>query len=165
MVEAIIHTSDSIRELLSTIKDPEVPAISIIELGIVRDVLLRENEITVTITPTYSGCPAMKMIEDDIRSVLNEHGFSKILIKTIHSPAWTTDWISDIAKEKLKKYGISPPQSASQSPILQIEVPKVICPQCDSTDTQLRSEFGSTSCKAFYFCYSCSQPFEYFKPF
>ena len=126
---------------------------------------LKGEEVTVTITPTYSGCPAMKMIEDDILSILSENGFSTVLIKTIHSPAWTTDWISNDAKEKLKKYGIAPPHMTAQSPILQIEILTIVCPHCNSSDTQLKSEFGSTSCKAYYFCHSCRQPFEYFKPF
>ena len=165
MIEKKSYTIEAILELLSTIKDPEVPAISIVELGIVREVQLHEGEVTVTITPTYSGCPAMKMIEDDIRSVLNENGFSTIVIKTIHSPAWTTDWISESTKMKLKNYGIAPPQSVAQSPLLQIEMPKISCPHCNSQDTQLKSQFGSTACKSYYFCYSCRQPFEYFKPF
>ncbi|MDP1675233.1 MAG: 1,2-phenylacetyl-CoA epoxidase subunit PaaD [Bacteroidota bacterium] len=165
MVEITSHTVESIRELLSTIKDPEVPAISIVELGIVRDVQLWENVVTIIITPTYSGCPAMKMIEDEIRSVLTKNGFSMIAIKTIFSPAWTTDWISEPAKLKLKNYGIAPPQSIVQSPLLQIEILKIVCPNCNSNDTKLKSEFGSTSCKSFYYCHSCSQPFEYFKPF
>jgi ring-1,2-phenylacetyl-CoA epoxidase subunit PaaD len=165
MVETISHTAESIRELLSMIKDPEVPAISIVELGIVRDLQVSGKEVTVIITPTYSGCPAMKMIEDDIRSILMEQGLSKVTIRTILSPAWTTDWISESAKGKLKNYGIAPPQFAVQSPLLQIEIPTVVCPHCNSTNTQLKSQFGSTACKSYYFCDSCDQPFEYFKPF
>ena len=165
MVEIKLHTIESIRELLSTIKDPEVPAISIVELGIVRDVQLVDSDVTVTITPTYSGCPAMKMIEDDIRSALKENGFSTITVKTIYSPAWTTDWISESTKAKLKNYGIAPPQIVSQSPLIQIEIPVIECPFCNSKETQLKSEFGSTSCKSYYFCHSCRQAFEYFKPF
>ncbi len=165
MVEIKSHTVESIRELLTIIKDPEVPAISIVELGIVRDVQLNGDEVIITITPTYSGCPAMKMIEDDIRSILEKNGFSSIIVKTIYAPAWTTDWISDNAKAKLKSYGIAPPHIVSHSPLLQIEIPVIECPHCNSNKTQLKSEFGSTSCKAYYFCHSCRQPFEYFKPF
>ncbi len=165
MVETKPHTVESIRELLSAINDPEVPAINILELGIVREVRLNGDEITVIITPTYSGCPAMKMIEDDINRVLKENGFSNVSIKTIFAPAWTTDWMSEGAKEKLKNYGIAPPQMVSQSPLLQIEIPTVQCPNCNSKNTRLKSQFGSTSCKSYYFCQSCQQAFEYFKSF
>lgn len=165
MITAKRHTIESIHELLSTIKDPEVPAISILELGIVRDVHMNDEEVTVTITPTYSGCPAMKMIEDEIRRVLGENGLPAVSVKTILSPAWTTDWISVRAKEKLKEYGIAPPQGTARSSPVQIELPKVRCPHCHSNDTQMKSEFGSTACKSYYFCHACSQPFEYFKSF
>lgn len=160
-----LHTVESLRELLSSIKDPEVPAISIVELGIVRDIAVTDQAVTVTITPTYSGCPAMKMIEDDIRNLLGEHGVSKVVIQTVFSPAWTTDWIDDDAKTKLRQYGIAPPLSASQSPLLQIDMPVIHCPHCSSGDTELKSEFGSTACKSYYFCNSCRQAFEYFKAF
>ena len=165
MVETKPHTEESIRELLSSIKDPEVPAISIVELGIVRNVEIRNEKVTVTITPTYSGCPAMKMIEDEIRRVLGEHWIFSVSINTVYSPAWTTDWISESAKEKLKNYGIAPPHPVVQSPLLQIELPTVNCPHCHSSNTKLKSEFGSTACKSYYFCNSCQQAFEYFKAF
>ncbi|MFA6467863.1 MAG: 1,2-phenylacetyl-CoA epoxidase subunit PaaD [Bacteroidota bacterium] len=156
---------DSIKELLSTISDPEIPAISIVELGIVRDVLLTGELVEVVITPTYSGCPAMKMIEDDIRRVLKEAGITSVAVTTIFSPAWTTDWLSEAAKSKMKQYGIAPPAHVAVPHLLQINFPKIICPQCNSTETTIQSEFGSTACKAYYFCRSCRQAFEYFKPF
>ena len=165
MIKTKQHTAESIRELLSTINDPEVPVINIVELGIVREVQLSDDEITVTITPTYSGCPAMKMIEDEIQRVLQENGFTKISIKTVFAPVWTTDWLSDNAKEKLKNYGIAPPRLVANSPLLQIELPTIQCPHCNSKNTQVKSEFGSTACKAYYFCHSCQQAFEYFKSF
>jgi len=158
-------TVESIKNLLSSINDPEVPAINILELGIVRNVIVNENTVSITITPTYSGCPAMKMIEDEIYRVLSGNGISSISIKTVFSPAWTTDWIDDSTKEKLRKYGIAPPHVADQSPLLQIEMPHVECPHCNSMDTQIKSEFGSTACKSYYFCHSCHQAFEYFKSF
>ena len=159
------HTVQSLRTLLSTINDPEVPVINIIELGIVRDVSMVNDQVSVTITPTYSGCPAMKMIEDEIRQVLSDHGISQVTIHTVFSPAWTTDWIDDRTKAKLKHYGIAPPHIVQQSPVLQIQLPTVLCPQCNSKNTHLKSEFGSTACKAYYFCDSCRQAFEYFKAF
>jgi ring-1,2-phenylacetyl-CoA epoxidase subunit PaaD len=159
------HTVQSIRELLSAINDPEVPAISIVELGIVRDVMITHESITVMITPTYSGCPAMKMIEDDIRNLLGKHGISNLNIQTVYSPAWTTDWIDENAKIKLRQYGIAPPHLVQQSPLLQIKIPVIDCPHCSSGDTELKSEFGSTACKSYYFCNSCRQAFEYFKAF
>lgn len=165
MVETKSHTKESILELLSMINDPEVPAISIVDLGIVRNVEVLNEKVTVTLTPTYSGCPAMKMIEDEIRRVLGEHWIFSVLINIIYSPAWTTDCISETAKEKLKNYGIAPPHLVSQSPLLQIVLPHVDCPHCNSKNTKLKSEFGSTACKAYYFCNSCQQAFEYFKAF
>ncbi len=149
MITAVQHTTESIRGLLSTINDPEVPAINILELGIVREIQITGDEITVVITPTYSGCPAMKMIENEIRRVLDENGFLVIPIKTIYSPACTTDWIDVSAKEKMKNYGIAPPHMTVQSPLLQIELPIIQCPHCNSANTQVKSEFGSTACKSF----------------
>ncbi len=164
-VTVTVHSEVTVRDLLSTVSDPEVPAISIIELGIVRKIEMMGEKVSITLTPTYSGCPAMKMIEDEIRSVLNSNGISAVDIKTVFSPAWTTDWMNESAKQKLKNYGIAPPMHLAQSALLQIELPSVQCPHCNSHETQLKSEFGSTSCKAYYYCRSCSQPFEYFKPF
>jgi ring-1,2-phenylacetyl-CoA epoxidase subunit PaaD len=152
-------------DLLSTVSDPEIPAVSIVELGIVRNVELLNGKVTVTITPTYSGCPAMKMIENEITRVLSCHGFSAITVTTVFSPAWTTDWIGESAREKLKKYGISPPHPVPVSPFLQIDLPVIHCPHCNSGDTEIKSQFGSTACKAYYFCRSCRQAFEYFKAF
>ena len=165
MIITNTRSIESIKELLATINDPEVPAINIVELGIVRNVHLNDESVTVTITPTYSGCPAMKMIEDEIRRLLTEHGIPNVTIETVFSPAWTTDWIDLQAKEKMTKYGIAPPHIVSQSPLLQITLPVIQCPHCQSNDTQLKSEFGSTACKSYYFCHSCRQPFEYFKAF
>ncbi len=165
MVETITPSAESIYEILSRINDPEVPAISIVDLGIVRSVRWERETVVVTITPTYSGCPAMRMIEEEIRSELGDAGYHSVSIETVLTPAWTTDWMSDHAKEKLQRYGIAPPQSAAVSPLLQIALPEIACPLCRSHNTQLKSEFGSTACKSYYYCFSCHQPFEYFKPF
>ena len=150
---------------LDEVKDPEVPALSIVELGIVRDVEVDHGNVTVVLTPTYSGCPAMHAIEDDIRSVLAANGFANVRIKTIYAPAWTTDWMTDAAKEKLRAYGIAPPGHLEQDAPIAIMRKRaaVQCPFCESTDTRHTSEFGSTSCKALHVCNACTQPFEEFK--
>jgi ring-1,2-phenylacetyl-CoA epoxidase subunit PaaD len=149
--------------ILENVCDPEVPVLSIMDLGIVRDVVvLSDEEIEVLITPTYSGCPAMNTIATQIRLELLTHGFKTIHIKEILSPAWTTDWMSDAGKQKLNAYGIAPPQySAKDDPGEYKAV--VPCPQCASTNTQLISQFGSTACKALYKCLDCLEPFDYFK--
>jgi ring-1,2-phenylacetyl-CoA epoxidase subunit PaaD len=163
-LSAIEHPSaTSVMELLASVPDPEIPVISIVELGIVREVTVTHTSVTVKITPTYSGCPAMYVIEEEIRKRLRENGFIDIAVETIFSPAWTTDWLSESAKEKLRKYGIAPPVPGASSPLLQIELPKVTCPLCNSSDTRLSSEFGSTPCKSYFVCASCRQPFEYLK--
>lgn len=149
------------RTVLQLVKDPEVPVLSIVELGIVRDVKAdpETGGVTVTITPTYSGCPAMKMIEEEITTALKRAGFSDVKIATVYSPAWTTDWIPEHAREKLRRFGIAPPG------LVQLEPPAVKCPSCGSSATGLVSEFGATACKSLYVCRSCKQPFERFKTF
>lgn len=155
------HTKDSILKLLAEIPDPEIPVVNVIELGIVRDVEVNGG-VRVTITPTYSGCPATKMIEDDIRSHLkNNHIDAEVVTKL--SPVWTTDWITEEARQKLFDYGIAPPeQPTSDKDALMGGNPKR-CPNCKSENTQLKSQFGSTPCKALYVCGDCLEPFDYFK--
>ena len=138
-------------ELLNTIPDPEIPVISIVELGVVRNVIFDNNFYIISITPTYSGCPAVKTFTDDIKSCLKENGIRNFKLKLVYSPAWTTDWMDDKTKEKLKKFGIAPPSNT------------VICPQCNSKNVQLISDFGATACKAMYKCLDCLEPFEFFK--
>lgn len=143
---------------LENIKDPEVPVLSIIDLGIVRDIKMNNDELEVVITSTYTGCPAMDMIAADIRFELTTLGFKKIKVTQSLSPAWTTDWMSDAGKRKLQEYGIAPPDK-------RFSIPKdgVECPLCNSENTKLISEFGSTSCKSLYQCKECKEPFDYFK--
>jgi ring-1,2-phenylacetyl-CoA epoxidase subunit PaaD len=149
---------------LDEVKDPEVPALSIVELGIVRDVTVDHGNVTVLITPTYSGCPAMHAIEDDIRSCLAAKGFANVRIETVYAPAWTTDWMTEAAREKLRAYGIAPPGRAGDAPVvIERRRAAVTCPFCGSSDTRHTSEFGSTSCKALHVCNDCTQPFEEFK--
>lgn len=150
--------------LLAEIIDPEVPALNIVELGIIRDVVVENTSITVVITPTYSGCPAMEMIENQIKNILQKNGFEQININVIYSPPWTTDWLSEKTKKKLKEYGITPPSKATfvNDPFNKIKE-KILCPFCNSEETILKSQFGSTACKAIYYCNNCLQPFDYFK--
>ncbi|MGE5350638.1 MAG: 1,2-phenylacetyl-CoA epoxidase subunit PaaD [Acidobacteriota bacterium] len=158
---------DEILKLLECVMDPEVPVLSIKDLGILRDVEVSSGHIEVMITPTYSGCPAMRAIQDEIISTLKAKGFDNVTVKTVYSPVWTTDWMSDEAKGKLKDYGIAPPLKGSDEEFipLMINTDTVSCPYCNSEDTVLRSRFGSTACKSLYFCNSCKEPFEYFKRF
>lgn len=156
-----LHTIDkkAIYSYLEEIKDPEVPVLSIIDLGIVRDVVLHEDdEIEVFITSTYSGCPAMDMITANIRVMLATLKFKKYKVTRVLSPAWTTDWMSEEGKRKLKEYGIAAPDKR-----FVIATDGVECPLCNSKHTHLISEFGSTACKALYQCNDCKEPFDYFK--
>ena len=152
-------TEKRIWEILETVCDPEIPVLSVIDMGIVRDVKLNNEEVEIIITPTYSGCPAMDAISMDIRLKLIEQGFNKLKISSVISPAWTTDWMSESGKQKLKEYGIAPPvnRSADESERM------IECPQCHSHNTKLLSQFGSTACKALYQCNDCKEPFDYFK--
>jgi ring-1,2-phenylacetyl-CoA epoxidase subunit PaaD len=159
-----IITSDKIWAYLSEVLDPEVPVINVVELGVVRAVAVENNLVTITITPTYSGCPAMKVIEDDITSKLKEKSITNIKINTILSPAWTTDWITEVAREKLRAYGIAPPEKGTADKGVLFGKPKVIsCPYCKGKNTIMKSQFGSTACKALYYCNDCMEPFDYFK--
>jgi len=154
---------EDVFRLLETVKDPELPVLSIIDLGIVRDVLRDESENVwvIRITPTYSGCPAMDMISTHIRMTLYAAGISAFRIDTVLSPAWTTDWMSDNARERLREYGIAPPGRVAA--MLAGHAERVACPRCGSEDTSCISEFGSTACKSLYRCESCREPFDHFK--
>lgn len=156
---------EEVMAILDDVMDPEVPALSVVELGIIRDVAVDEDGVTVTVTPTYSGCPAMPVIEQDIEAALKSHGVERLEVRTSYSPAWTTDWMSAEAREKLRAYGIAPPGPADHDAPIAIgrRRPAVRCPYCGSAGTELRSEFGSTACKAIHVCQSCNQPFEEFK--
>ena len=139
-------------EWLANVPDPEIPVLSILDLGIVRDVTIKDK-VTVTLTPTYSGCPATEAIESSVLEALKSHGVDEIAIRRVLSPPWTTDWISEDGREKLRKYGIAPPSKSLE----------IACPQCKSLHTERVSEFGSTACKASWRCCDCLEPFEYFK--
>lgn len=157
-------TKENIFNLLSSIPDPEIPVINIQELGVLRKVELVNDEVIVDITPTYSGCPAMKMIEDDIVALLKKNGFEKVKVNMVYSPAWTTDWLTDEAREKLRKYGIAPPEKTTMDKGSITGTPKnLACPQCNSKNVEMISQFGSTACKALYRCLDCKETFDYFK--
>ena len=143
---------------LSEVYDPEVPVLTVIDLGIVREIQIVNDVINIIITPTYSGCPAMNIIEQDINAKLMEKGIDNFNVETVLTPAWTTEWMSKEGKAKLKEYGIAPPTIGADNSGKPEE-----CPNCGSKDTQLKSEFGSTACKALYVCESCKEPFDYFK--
>jgi len=152
-------STKQIWKLLEEIPDPELPALSIVDLGIVREVKMNYGVIEIIVTPTYSGCPAMDIIRMNIRLSLIEQGYRNIKITTVLSPAWTTAWMNEKAKQKLKEYGIAPPiaQSFEEKNI------EIKCPLCNSANTKMISEFGSTACKALYQCNDCREPFDYFK--
>lgn len=164
------YSKEQIYTILSEVCDPEIPVLSILDMGIVRDVILKEDKPPeVLITPTYSGCPAMDAIGFDIKLKLAEHGFQHTVVTQVLHPAWTTDWMSEDGKRKLKEYGIAPPVSRNASQngrinkLLFDDEVSVACPRCSSANTQLLSQFGSTACKSLYQCEDCKEPFDYFK--
>ncbi len=157
-------TESEIRALLNEIPDPEIPVISVVELGVVRKIKSENEKVEITITPTYSGCPALKRMEDDIKEKLTAVGIKEIIIHMVYSPAWTTDWLSSETKEKLREYGIAPPEENTEDKSFLLGTPKVVtCPRCKSKNTVLISQFGSTACKALHQCKDCLEPFDYFK--
>jgi len=160
-----MESTKTIWSLLETVHDPEVPVLSIVDLGIVRDVRMADGHPEIVITPTYSGCPAMDVIRMNIRMVLLEHGYTDIQLSTVLSPAWTTDWMSEKGKQQLKAYGIAPPTPVPIVCDLGLFQPNeaIACPHCGSYHTAMISEFGSTACKALYRCEDCREPFDYFK--
>lgn len=160
-----VAVEDLVWERLALIPDPEIPVVSITELGIVREVRYEGNRLRIVITPTYTGCPAMQLFVAEIRAAMHDMGIDEVAVDTVYSPAWTTDWISPAALERLRQYGIAPPvkPAPGDDPLAE---PKVVpCPHCGSEETTLRSQFGATACKALYVCNSCKEPFEYFKHF
>lgn len=168
MQEQTIHIKQiekKIWDLLGNVTDPEVPVLTILDLGIVREVIVREDGVEIVITPTYSGCPAMDMIAANIRMELMLAGYENITVKNVLSPAWTTDWMTQAGKEKLKAYGIAPPTVKQSVCSTDLFAPNeaIQCPQCNSYHTRRISEFGSTACKSLYQCDDCREPFDYFK--
>lgn len=155
-------TIEDIWKFLEDVTDPEVPVLTVVDLGVVRAVEWKDEQCLVTITPTYTGCPAMQVIESGVIERLAEEGI-EAKVATILSPAWTTDWISEAGRQKLEEYGIAPPQNEPDKSVLFGDPVVVPCPLCKSKNTKLVSQFGSTACKAHYNCKNCLEPFDYFK--
>lgn len=155
-------TVAEVREVLAQVTDPEIPVITIEDLGILRDVTVDGTAITVTITPTYSGCPAMDEIRADIRTALAAHGWEDVVVQLVLSPAWTTDWMSADGRRKLEEYGIAPPRRTRSGPVA-VSLGGLTCPQCGSRDTEELSRFASTACKSMWRCKACREPFDHFK--
>ncbi|WP_395699918.1 1,2-phenylacetyl-CoA epoxidase subunit PaaD [Aquabacterium sp.] len=151
------------REVLATVMDPEVPVISLLDLGLVRALHSDDDGLEVVLTPTYSGCPATELIESMAREALEAAGLGPVRVRLQRAPAWTTDWISDEGRRKLREYGIAPPGPRVEQTI-RFATPQVPCPRCGSQQTERLSAFGATACKALYRCRACAEPFEYFKP-
>lgn len=161
---------DELWAVLEGVLDPEVPVLSVVDLGIVRDIDVDGSGVVVTVTPTYSGCPAVQVIERDILAALEAHGVAGARVRTVYAPAWTTDWLSESARAKLKAYGIAPPGAVRSGELGSADLVPLLrrrsspaCPYCDSSDTESRSDFGSTACKSLAYCNACHQPFELFK--
>ncbi|OSZ79540.1 phenylacetate-CoA oxygenase subunit PaaJ [Chitinophagaceae bacterium IBVUCB1] len=159
---ATTYSKEEILQLLSAIADPEIPVVSISEIGMLRDVMITDAGCEVILTPTYTGCPAMGIIEADIKALLHENGIEPVTVTMVYTPAWTTDWINDAARAKMNAYGIAPPKRSSCGSVADAEK-HINCPICNAADTTLVSRYGSTACKALYKCNSCKEPFEYFK--
>jgi ring-1,2-phenylacetyl-CoA epoxidase subunit PaaD len=163
MVTAQVHDVDTVRALVAAVPDPEVPVLSIDDLGILREVAVDgDGRVKVTITPTYSGCPAMETIRADITAALREHGHDDVDVSLVLSPAWTTDWMSAEGKRKLLDYGIAPPEPRTSGGPVAVSL-TLRCPQCGSPDTRELSRFGSTACKSLWVCNACREPFDHFK--
>lgn len=159
------HLEQQIAEWLEEVTDPEIPVLTIMDMGVVRRIEVDEkNSVSIDLTPTYSGCPAMQTIEAEIIKCLNKHGISEISVQEVLHPAWTTDWLTEKGKQKLEEYGIAPPEEQSSDKSLLTGEPKQVkCPHCKSQNTEMISQFGSTACKALYRCKDCLEPFDYFK--
>lgn len=156
-------SEDQLWALLEEVKDPEVPVVSVVELGIVRRMKRVGMNLRVEVTPTYSGCPATELIEQMIEQALHRAGVRKLEVVSVLTPAWTTDWITEEGREKLRAYGIAPPQGSASKMSLLGHTEQIVCPLCGSEHTKRISEFGSTACKALYQCQECQEPFDYFK--
>ena len=158
----MVSIIDKAWEIAAAVPDPEVPCVTVADLGILREIIMDGDVVVAKVTPTYSGCPAVQFIEDEVAKALQNAGY-KARIERVITPAWTTDWITDAGREKLRAYGIAPPVRASNSKRALFGETVVACPKCGSEQTEKLSEFGSTPCKAHYRCKDCLEPFDYFK--
>ena len=161
-VNSVIYDRSTVQLVLEQVRDPEIPVLSIEDMGIIKDITVTDHSVHVSIIPTYSGCPAMNMIENDINSTLRLNGYENISVDIVLDPAWSSDFISEEGRKKLREFGIAPPnKNATKGELLGVE--QVHCPQCGSSETEVVSQFGSTACKALYKCLECLEPFDYFK--
>ena len=157
-------TAAELRSVLGAVCDPEIPVITIEDLGVLRDVQVDGERVLVTLTPTYSGCPALQEIEADVRSALAGSGHTDVEVRTVLAPAWTTDWMTERGRQALHEHGIAPPGRRPAGPVpVRIGPPRLTCPQCGSADTEELTRFGSTSCKSMWRCRSCREPFDHFR--
>lgn len=163
VVKSKAKLEDQIWKWLESVPDPEIPVLSVTDLGIVRGVMVTDEGVEIRVSPTYSGCPATEVIEKSIVDSLADKGIGKVMLKRVLSPPWTTAWLTDAGREKLRAYGIAPPQEDTGKHSILDSLRTIACPRCNATETTLVSEFGSTPCKASYKCDSCLEPFEYFK--
>jgi ring-1,2-phenylacetyl-CoA epoxidase subunit PaaD len=155
-------TEAEIWQALEAVKDPEIPVVSVVEMGIVREVTVEDDRVTVKMTPTFSGCPALDVMRRDIAACISALGVREVSVETVLSPPWTTDWLSEETRARLKAFGLSPPARHGGNIPITFYQP-VACPYCDSDDTEIKNSFGPTLCRAIYYCRSCQQPFEQFK--
>ncbi len=165
-VSKVTITAEDVWAALDAVKDPEIPVVSVVEMGIVRDVQVRETDtgrgVHITMTPTFSGCPALEVMRRDMEVCVRRMGVVEVTVETVLHPPWSTDLITDAARQKLKEFGLAPPARHGGNLIVTFYEP-VACPYCDSMNTSIRNTFGSTLCRAIYFCNACQQPFEQFK--
>lgn len=160
-----LPNAEQVWEALARIPDPEIPVINVVEMGIVRDVQIEGQRATISMTPTFSGCPALHLIREQLEQTARSLGFREVEVRTVLSPPWSTDWITPEAKERLRQYGIAPPKPTAQQEgmLIQLEASPTRCPRCGSLNTSVKNTFGPTLCKAIYVCNDCKEPFESFK--
>lgn len=162
MVKTVTATREDIWRALESVVDPEIPVVSVVEMGIVREVVLQDDGVVVSMTPTFAGCPALDVIREDIIEALHRIGIARIEVKTVLHPPWSSDWISETARAKMKTLGLAPPPRIEGN--VQLYFPEEVpCPYCGSTNTRVKNSFGPTLCRAIYYCRNCQQPFEQFK--
>jgi ring-1,2-phenylacetyl-CoA epoxidase subunit PaaD len=157
-------TTQQVWQVLQKVKDPEIPVVSLVEMGIVRDVVVDNNEVVVTMTPTFSGCPALHVMQQDIETAVRNLGIKQVTVKTVLHPPWSSDWISDEAREKLRQFGLAPPQKHGGDLISVAFLDVAECPRCSSKNTVIKNSFGPTLCRMIYYCNDCQDAFEQFKP-
>lgn len=164
MVSAVMPTAEAVREALASVMDPEIPVISVVDMGIIRDVVVSPAGVVVTMTPTFSGCPALNVMQRDIEAAILRLGVEKVTVDVVLHPAWSTEWISEEGREKLRQFGLAPPPRHTGDPAAVAFFDLAVCPRCGSTNTTMRNAFGPTLCRMIWYCNDCRDAFEQFKP-